>query len=149
MARFDSYKSAVRNLGMLSAVNWFVQKKLSSEVLKLTSKCSSHPLFARRGTSDLWVFNQIFVQREYRCLDNLTNPSLIVDLGANVGYSSAYFLSHFPKSYVIAVEPDPANFEILRRNLRPYSGRYKAVQAAVWPRKEGGGFRGQFNAARI
>jgi FkbM family methyltransferase len=95
-----------------------------------------HPVYARRGTSDLKVFNQIFVAREYRCLDGLKEPRLIIDCGANVGYSAAYFLSVFPGSFVIAVEPDPDNFDMLERNLRPYQGRYMAIRAAVWPRAE-------------
>ena len=82
-------------------------------------------------SSDLAVFWQIFVEREYECL-NLSDGDLILDLGANVGYSSAYFLSRYPKSPVIAVEPDPSNFAILQRNLAPYGPRATVIQAAVW-----------------
>ena len=95
-----------------------------------------NPVFGRTGSSDLSVFDQIFVEREYRCLDQLKSPRLILDCGANVGYSSVYFLSKFPTSFVVAVEPDAENFRILKRNLLPYEGRYKAIQAAVWPFEE-------------
>jgi FkbM family methyltransferase len=90
-----------------------------------------HPLWARTRSSDLAVFSQIFVEREYECL-NLIDGDLILDLGANVGYSSAYFLSRYPQSPVIAVEPDPSNFTILQRNLAPYGSRATVIQAAVW-----------------
>jgi FkbM family methyltransferase len=96
----------------------------------------SHPVFARPGTSDFLVFDQIFVQREYRCLNQVSNPKLILDCGANVGYSSAYFLSKYPECYVIGVEPDASNFAILQKNLDYYRGRYHAIRAAVWPRAE-------------
>jgi FkbM family methyltransferase len=94
-------------------------------------------LLARSGASDLDVFKQIFLDREYRCLDDVIDPELIVDCGANVGYSSAYFLSHFPRCRLIAVEPDASNFEILQKNLRPFAGRVTALRAGVWPRRAG------------
>ncbi len=92
-----------------------------------------HPLLIRPGTSDLVVFNQIFVGREYAPLDDMEAPSLIIDAGANVGYSSAYFLSRFPTAQVIALEPDPDNAEACRRNLEPYGDRARVLIRAVWP----------------
>ena len=95
-----------------------------------------HPVYARPNTSDFLVFDQIFVEREYRCLNQIKKADLILDCGANVGYSSAYFLSKYPECHVIAVEPDAKNFAMLKKNLSSYSGRFEAVQAAVWPRAE-------------
>jgi hypothetical protein len=43
------------------------------------------------GSSDLHVFRQIFVEREYGCLDDLADVRLIIDCGANAGYSSGSF----------------------------------------------------------
>jgi FkbM family methyltransferase len=101
-------------------------------VFSIHPRLSMHPLFIRRGTSDLQVFDQIFVECEYRCLDDLTQVDLIIDCGANVGYSSAYFLSRFPNSRIVAVEPDPENFAMLSRNLAPYGRRVNLVHAGIW-----------------
>jgi len=103
-----------------------------SEPYRLRSRCAAAPLWVRPGTSDLLVFEQIFVEREYRCLDDLDSAGIVIDCGANVGYSSAYFLTRFPGSRVIALEPERGNFECLRRNLLPYAGRVQLLQAAVW-----------------
>jgi FkbM family methyltransferase len=84
----------------------------------------------------LSVFHQIFIEREYRCLDDLVDPKLIVDLGANVGYSSCYFLSRFPGCTIIAVEPDPGNYTTLCRNVQLYEPRCRTLRAAVWPGQE-------------
>jgi len=86
-----------------------------------------------RGSSDMRVFWQIFTSDEYSCLRNLENVSLVLDLGANVGYSSAYFLSCFPEARVIAVEPDERNVAICRVNLQPYGDRVLLLHGAVWP----------------
>lgn len=89
---------------------------------------------ARCGSSDLLVFHQIFTLREYRALDQLNlNDGLMVDLGANVGYASTYFLSRFAALKVVAIEPDRANFELLNKNLQPYGSRITTIQAAIWP----------------
>lgn len=92
------------------------------------------PLVARRHTTDQRVFAQIFVEREYTSVDDWENIQVVVDCGANVGYSSAYFLTAFPESQVIALEPDPDNYRILARNLEPYGERAVGFQAALWSR---------------
>jgi FkbM family methyltransferase len=91
-----------------------------------------HSLKARGGSSDLSVFSGVFVRRDYSCLDHVCDPQLVIDCGANVGYSPAYFLSRFPQAHVIAVEPDATNCELLRENLVPYGRRSQVVQAGVW-----------------
>jgi FkbM family methyltransferase len=92
-----------------------------------------HPLRARlRGSSDMEVFDQIFLDQEYSCLLDLNEPSLVLDLGANVGYSAAYFLSIFPKAHLVAVEPDGSNLAICKANLSPYGDRAQLLHGAVW-----------------
>ncbi len=78
------------------------------------------------------VFHQIFICEEYSALRGLENVSQVLDLGANVGYSSAYFLSCFPNSRVLAVEPDDENFEVCRMNLKPYGDRATCLHGAIW-----------------
>jgi len=80
------------------------------------------------------VFKQIFVLQEYSCLRELNEPSLVLDLGANVGFSSAYFLSVFPKARIVAVEPDDRNLAICKANLSPYGDRVLLLHGAVWSR---------------
>jgi FkbM family methyltransferase len=101
------------------------------------SRYAKFPLRARAKTTDRSIFWQIFGDRGYRCLDQLKNARLIIDCGANVGYSSAYFLTRFPTSFVIAVEPDIDNFDLLRTNLAPYGDRCRLVNSAVWSKPTG------------
>jgi FkbM family methyltransferase len=89
-------------------------------------------LYLRTGTSDPAVLVQIFTEREYAPLDNLGPVRTIIDCGANVGYSSIYFLNRYPLAHVIAVEPDPRNAALCRRNLAPYGNRVQVIQSAVW-----------------
>ena len=138
MKRTEWYRTVVENLGlpMLIRVQLLRRFGTRGSLSQLTSKDLLHPVLARNGSSDFGVFGQIFGLREYCCLDFVEEPKLIVDCGANVGYSSAYFLSRYQKSFVIAVEPDPGNFAVLQRNVSPYGERCQAIQAAVWWRSE-------------
>jgi FkbM family methyltransferase len=102
------------------------------QIVELDSKLVKYPLKCRAHTSDINIFRMILIDREYSCLDDVTDPGLIIDCGANVGYSSAYFLSRFPRCDLIAVEPFPPNFDVLRLNLAPYGERAKPMLAAVW-----------------
>ncbi len=101
-------------------------------VIALSTPDAQYPLGCRANTSDFEVFYQIFIDREYSCFDDLEDVKLVVDCGAYVGYSSAYFLSRFPHAEVVAIEPDDRNFELLTQNLRPYGGRARPVRSAVW-----------------
>jgi FkbM family methyltransferase len=101
--------------------------------LKMKPRQAQYPLLIRLGaSSDLDCFMEVFDAEEYRCLLDLASPRLILDLGANVGYSSAFFLSCFPEARVVAIEPDPDNFEVCRQNLAPYGDRVLLLLGAAW-----------------
>jgi FkbM family methyltransferase len=62
------------------------------------------------------VFNEIFVPQVYRFTPSRPDP-LIFDCGANIGMSVLYFKWMYPQSRIVAFEPDPATFELLKRNV--------------------------------
>lgn len=99
---------------------------------RLHSRLTRFPLWCRPRTSDLTMYGEIICHRAFRCLDGVREARLILDCGANAGYSSAYFLSRYPEATVIAIEPDPENFKLLERNLAPYVGRFQAINSAIW-----------------
>jgi FkbM family methyltransferase len=98
----------------------------------------------RPNSSDLSVFAQVFVDNDYNLRRFRRYPEicrlfkeiergktpLILDCGANIGLSSLYFAKNWPLAHVIAVEPDQANFEIMRRNVAAHAN-IQAVEAAV------------------
>jgi len=46
------------------------------------------------------------------------DPALIVDIGANMGFTSVCYGTHFPGARIIAVEPNPALSALYHRNMR-------------------------------
>ncbi|HEY3358155.1 MAG TPA: FkbM family methyltransferase [Polyangia bacterium] len=91
------------------------------------------PLRLRARTSDVITFEKIFVQDEYDLPYPFEAPGLIVDAGANVGFSAIYLARRFPSARVVALEPERANFAQLVRNTQAYPA-ILPVQAALWGR---------------
>jgi FkbM family methyltransferase len=87
----------------------------------------ARPFFHRDTVADQGVMKQIFTNQDYSLARlrrgaelqqigrSLARP-LIIDAGANIGASVCWFAFHFPHAHIVAVEPDPANFDLLRRN---------------------------------
>lgn len=104
------------------------------------------PLLVRADTSDIDVFVQIFLHKEYdtenfpqhriieeryrQLLDHKITP-LIIDCGANVGMTTVWFAHRYPEALIVAVEPDERNIAVLCRNCAEYSN-VKIVEGAVW-----------------
>jgi len=84
----------------------------------------------RRGTSDVHVLEQVFMDEQY-ALSAALRPTLILDLGAYIGLASVYFAERWPEARIIAVEPHPESFALLERNVAAYP-QVRAVRAAVW-----------------
>jgi FkbM family methyltransferase len=91
------------------------------------------PVMIRSGGSDAQVIRQIFrdraydleragpaherLEKRYREILASGRKPLIVDAGANIGAASLWFHRDFPEAEILAVEPDPANFALLRENV--------------------------------
>jgi FkbM family methyltransferase len=73
----------------------------------------------------------VFGAREYSLASvRLPDVQFVVDLGAHVGSFSLWALSS-SRCSVLAIEPDPDTFEMLRRNLQQFGDRARCFQAAV------------------
>lgn len=140
--RLGSLAGAHRSAGLVVALRWYwerVRQNLGIAADKpwcVKPRQVRFPLTVhRRQTTDLRVFEQIFVKDAYRCLCGLGNVRAVMDLGANVGFSAVYFLSIFPDALVVAVEPFRRNYDVLLSNVAPYGKRALPVFGAVWPER--------------
>lgn len=128
LARLLGLKDSIR---FRMAVFGAASEKDGRAMITLHPPTLSHPVEARIFSTDIDVYGQVLRQVEYEAVA-VGQPRIIVDCGANVGYTSAYFLSRFPEATVIAIEPSPANAELCRRNLAPYGDRARVIEAGVW-----------------
>src|SRR5215469_5945413 len=88
--------------------------------LVLTTKGIKHPLFVRLRTSDVEVYEDIILKKEYDYPTSFS-PRTIVDVGANCGMTSVFYANRYPDATVVAVEPETSNYSALVRNTRAYA----------------------------
>lgn len=69
--------------------------------------------------TDLQIAYEIFVLEVYQKPNEAPeiSPQLIVDVGANVGYSVVYFADKYPDAKLVAFEPHPTNITLLDRHV--------------------------------
>jgi FkbM family methyltransferase len=70
-------------------------------------------------TTDLATAYELFIDRAYEKPMQVPEPSpgLIVDLGANVGYSVIHWAHIYPNARLVAFEPHPTHILMLYRHL--------------------------------
>src|SRR5262249_44400474 len=133
---FARAKRMTRNLGWVCAARYagwqLVAQRPRRPVIRLHPRGIDHELVVRTETSDLDVFGSIFSGGEYAPIATEREVTFVIDAGANVGYSAAWFLSTFPSAVVCSIEPDRDNIALLRRNLAPYGDRAMVLHAALW-----------------
>jgi FkbM family methyltransferase len=107
--------SAGTTLGLL------VRQRRRSAAVRRVRLLDGPTMFARVGIgqTDVHTLVSIWGNAHY-CPLEVAGGSVIIDAGANVGYSAVWFATRFPTSRVVAIEPDADNVALLRRNTAPY-----------------------------
>ncbi len=78
------------------------------------------------------MHEDIFLKEVYRFESNDETPH-IIDGGANIGLSVIYFKRLYPKARIVAFEPDPKLFKMLRDNLKSFGYEDVALMCkALW-----------------
>lgn len=90
----------------------------------------AHPIYLRLRTSDISVLSQVFVIGEYS-MEFRISPRVIVDAGANIGLTSVFYANKYPQARILAIEPELSNYEILQKNVAPYS-KIVPIRAGLW-----------------
>lgn len=109
----------------------------TGELYRMPTLGTGLALWGRAGSTDRLVFEEIFMRGDYDVFRGGESPRNIVDVGANVGYASAFLLSRFPDARVLAIEPDAGNLAVARRNLAAFGDRVTIVEGAVWSHRTG------------
>lgn len=129
--------TASRSIGVTATCKWiFGTAQLYFHIsvprsLSVRPSFLRYPVRLRARTSDPFVFRQIMIENEYLPLKSL-HAETVIDLGANIGLASAWFLGSFPQASVLAVEAAADNAAACRENLAPYGSRARVVHGAAW-----------------
>lgn len=83
-------------------------------------KWHERDVYYRPGTSDRGLIYEILIRKPHKAeyhVDERVKPSVIVDIGANVGITSLWLNRKFPDAMIYSFEPMADNFEILQKNI--------------------------------
>jgi FkbM family methyltransferase len=108
----------------------FVRNRFAKPNYNTTLEYQWHgaKLHYRPGTSDQDLIYEILLKTgkkgDYWLPDDI-EADVILDIGANIGITSTYLATRFPKARIFAFEPVPANFAVLKENV----GQFENVRA--------------------
>ncbi|MFK5979028.1 MAG: FkbM family methyltransferase [Rhizobiaceae bacterium] len=108
-----------------------------------------YPVFVRPGTQDIGAIVQNIVREEYGAFELDELPQTLIDAGAYIGDTSAYFLSRYPTLQSIALEPNPESYLMAEKNLLPYRERVSLLPFALSATEDPVYFSGDEMGAKI
>jgi FkbM family methyltransferase len=144
------YKRAFAALGPVQGFRFATQETSGNAgelPISFEESGGKYRMWARPRSTDLAVFSQVFRQKEYdfshwkpyseqmdrhyQAILSAEKLPLIIDGGANVGYSPIWFALRYPRARILAVEPESENFSLLKRNIASFTNIIP-IEAALW-----------------
>ena len=129
--RVKNFAAYTREFGMRGAIQIVNNRRSNHKISTVYCPQVWSKLHYRRGTADFGQLRRIIGRLDMPRIH--VDRGLIVDAGANVGYTTALFAHWSPKSQVVAIEPDTSNFETLCLNTQNFSN-VRAVNGCLWHR---------------
>lgn len=83
---------------------------------QVTTKFFDFKITGLNAASLLYLFNEIFLKKEYAFSCESGQPR-IIDCGANIGSAVLFFKKLYPQAEIIAIEPNPIIFKLLEKNV--------------------------------
>lgn len=122
-----------RPLAFLLIVIKLIHKLLAVQPKNISFTFLSHtPLQIKvNDVEQLSYFFNIFYSEPFKITKTIDSSPIIIDGGANIGMSSLYYYSKYPRARIYAIEPVAENVDLLRSNLSglPY---IDISQIALW-----------------
>lgn len=126
----------LRCLKLSKHVPWWDACKLTlfcytvDDVIRVRVRKWKRSVWLRPATTDLQVFQKVVIDAEYAPPETLQAAG-ILDAGAYIGLSTLYLHHLFPDADILAIEPDPQNYQLLEKNTRGVNG-IRLLNGALW-----------------
>ncbi|KDN53987.1 FkbM family methyltransferase [Flavobacterium seoulense] len=128
---YNVYKTVLKNWQITKTAKYNFKEKLT--VFKILNELYFKSLFYKKRTEIVqnifqfkvsansyttlsFLFKEIFISRDYFFQADNTRP-IIIDCGANIGMSILFFKFIYPNCSIIAFEPNPKAFYLLKKNV--------------------------------
>lgn len=120
----------IKSLGAIYGRWLYFQERICRNPRVIRVRYKARELWLRLNTTDILVLFTVFYRQDY-AMNPSTLPRVIVDAGAYTGYTAIYFAEKFPTAKIIAIEPVPSNFELLKKNTSNYPQIFP-INKALW-----------------
>ena len=110
---------------------------LSFDGTEYETSLYNESLFLRNLSSDFEVYDQVILDEEYSFSNELYKtffkglPTVIFDIGANIGLTSLYYSNKYPECKIFSFEAESNNYKQLEKNLKSYPN-IKPLHLAIW-----------------
>jgi FkbM family methyltransferase len=128
--RFVGLPVLVSELGLSQSVRLLRQWVTGREEVTVLPRSLGKSVNIRRRDSDYYVFRDAILLRDSDP-PLAREPRLIVDGGANVGYTTLVYSVRYPNAKIIAVEPDKRTAAVLRKQCLDLPN-VQVLEAAIW-----------------
>jgi FkbM family methyltransferase len=131
-ALLNNHLSLAKRFQLFSALmrlKWHHAFKKNEE--QVTVSVGGANILLPNHSSSQYILTEIFVTEVYEMKRTLQHPISILDLGANVGLSSLFFLERYAVKEIVCLEPDADNFKRLQHNLQDKKIKLHLHNAAV------------------
>lgn len=108
-----------------------------------------YPIHVRPHTEDVAIVVSNIIREEYGQFQFPKEPKWMIDAGAYIGDTTAYFLSRFPQLMAVSLEPNPPSYEMASLNLGPYAERSVLLKKGLSSNQERVRFGGNSTGASI
>lgn len=101
-----------------AGLSWIKEKRLKHMPYNRPGKhyLQGKVIEFNNGPELLHSLKEIYLEEVYKVKFNTTSPR-ILDCGANIGLAALYFKNLYPGANITAFEPDPLNFQYLKKNI--------------------------------
>ena len=97
----NKYLVRIKWIGLVGFLHYLYFRNLGlvfGKGVYLWARRVSHSLYCRKGSTDIDVYKHIYVVDEYRDIESDPEADLVIDCGANAGFSTVFLWNQFPKA---------------------------------------------------
>jgi FkbM family methyltransferase len=118
--------------------------------IEIRLKNLDSPIIIRSAKNDVTTVINNIIREEYGIVSPVCKiPKYMVDAGAYIGDTAAFFLTRYKELKVISLEPNSDNFRMAETNLKPYGNRVVLLQKALWGTDRQMGFVGDQTGGQL
>ncbi len=128
---FKRFNPLIRAFGVADGIRFYLHL-LFKKYGRFPSSRYGQVFHLRKNFSDKYTFTQVFLDDQYG-LQLTFEPRTIIDGGANIGLSSAYFAHRYPEASIVSIEPSSGNFQMLLKNTDSLK-RVQGLNKGIWNR---------------